>query len=116
MEREYKLKDAGIKTTIFICIGACIFSYLGSSLPGDYDRTRVLSQIVSGVGFICGGVVIFDKDKILGLTSAAIMWMTAAIGAMCGLKLFFEAVMCSITIILVEFIFDKIKYKIRDNT
>lgn len=113
IQREIKHKDAGLKTTIFISLGAAVFAYLGDNLSGTYDKSRVLAQIVSGIGFIGGGVIIFDKDKIRGLTSAAIMWMTAGIGAMCGLSLFYEAVMCSITIICVEVLFDRIKRIIR---
>lgn len=113
IQREIKDKDAGIKTTIFICIGAAVFTYLGDNLSGTYDKSRVLAQIVSGIGFIGGGVIIFDKDKIRGLTSAAIMWMVAGIGAMCGLKMYYEAIMCSVTIILVEVLFDRVKRFIR---
>ena len=113
VEREIKGKDAGVKTTIFICAGSALFAYLGDNLSGSFDRSRVLSQIVSGIGFIGGGVIIFNEDKITGLTSAAIMWMTAGIGAMCGLSMFYEAIMCSATIIGVEVFFDKLKQFIR---
>ena len=113
VEREMKGKDAGVKTTIFICAGSALFAYLGNNLNGSFDKSRVLSQIVSGIGFIGGGVIIFNDDKVRGLTSAAIMWMTAGIGAMCGLGMFYEAIMCSITIIGVEVFFDKLKQFIR---
>lgn len=113
IEREIKGKDAGIKTSIFICVGAALFSYIGGNLDGTYDSARVLSQIVSGVGFIGGGVIVFDQDKVRGLTSATIIWVSAAIGIMCGLEMYFEAIMCSITIIGVEVIIDTIKRFIR---
>lgn len=113
IEREIKEKDAGLKTSIFICVGAALFSHIGSNLKGAYDSSRVLSQVVSGVGFIGGGVIVFDKDRIQGLTSAAIIWMNAAIGILCGLQMYLEAIMCSLTIIGVEVIFDAIKRFIR---
>lgn len=113
IEREFKGKDAGIKTSIFICVGATFFAYIGNNLEGTYDASRVVSQVVSGIGFIGGGVIIFDQDKVRGLTSAAIMWLSAAIGIMCGLELYLEAIMGSLTIIGVEVIFDRIKRFIR---
>jgi putative Mg2+ transporter-C (MgtC) family protein len=109
LEREIKNKDAGIKTSVFICIGACIYTFISTRVSGVNDTTRVIAQIVSGVGFLGAGVIIYEKDKIKGLTSAAIIWMTAAIGIACGLEFYFEAIMASLTIVFLDYIFDSLK-------
>ena len=114
-ERELKRKDAGIKTSIIICVGACIFSYVSISVPGSNDTTRVISQIVSGVGFLGGGVIFKDRDSITGLTSAAIIWLTAAVGCLCGLGMYYEAVMSSVTISVLDYVFDRIKEYLRNS-
>ncbi len=109
IERELKQKDAGIKTSIFICLGSTLFTFLGTTLDGTFDSSRVIAQIVSGIGFIGGGVIFVDNDRVQGMTSAAIIWLCASIGIMCGLKMYLEAILCSITIIIVEYLFGKIK-------
>jgi putative Mg2+ transporter-C (MgtC) family protein len=63
-----------------------------------------------GVGFLGGGVIFKNGESITGLTSAAMIWLTAAIGCLCGLGMFHEALMTSITICLLDYIFDQIKY------
>ena len=107
-EREYKKKDAGLKTSIFICVGACIWSFMSVNIAGS-DQSRVLAQIVSGIGFIGGGVIIKINFKLRGLTSAAIIWMSAAAGALCGLTLYKEAIMSSLTIVILDAVLSKIK-------
>lgn len=115
LEREIKKKDAGIKTTIIISVGACIFSYLSIHVEGHHDTSRIIAQIVSGIGFIGGGVIFKDKDSITGLTSAAMIWFTAAIGTLCGLGMFHEALMSATTVCLVDYLLDKIKELVRSN-
>ena len=112
LERELKQKDAGIKTSIFICIGAAIFTYLGSRIPGINDNSRVIAQIVSGIGFIGGGVIIYDQDKVQGLTSAVIIWVTAAIGILNGMGMYYEAIMATITIVVSDKLIDLLKKRL----
>lgn len=108
IERELKKKDAGLKTNIFICIGAALFSFLGLS-NNTGDQYRVLSQIVSGVGFIGAGVIIYQKNRIQGLTSAALIWLTAAIGSMAGMGMYFQSISISVVIVVIEYISDNLK-------
>ena len=112
LEREFKNKDAGIKTSIFICIGAAIFTYLGTRIVGTNDNSRVIAQIVSGIGFIGGGVIIYEKDKVQGLTSAVIIWVTAAIGILNGLGMYYEAVMSTVTIVVSDKLIDLLKKRL----
>jgi len=99
VEREYKQKDAGLKTSALICVGAALFTLMGVQV---FDAGRVISQIVSGVGFVGGGAIILDRNKVKGLNSAAIIWICAAIGCLCALNMYFEAVFTSVMIIIIE--------------
>ena len=81
-EREYRHKAAGFRTLIFICLGSTLFTMwsleLGSA--GDNDGTRIASTIVTGVGFLGAGAIIQDRGQIHGLTTAATIWLVAALG------------------------------------
>lgn len=86
IERQLRGKAAGIRTSILICLGTAIFVALGASLSPDHaDPTRVLAQVTSGIGFLGGGVILARKGLITGVTSAAVIWVLAALGAMIGL-------------------------------
>jgi putative Mg2+ transporter-C (MgtC) family protein len=86
IERQLRGKAAGIRTSILICLGTALFVSLGASIPSDrVDPTRVLAQVVSGIGFLGGGVILARKGLIVGVTSAAVIWVLAALGAMIGL-------------------------------
>jgi putative Mg2+ transporter-C (MgtC) family protein len=77
-ERERHASDAGIRTFMAISIGSCAFSLI--SIHGGGDTTRIAAQIVSGIGFIGAGVIFQDKGGVAGLTTAATLWATAAVG------------------------------------
>src|SRR6476661_6231931 len=86
LERQLRGKAAGIRTSILICMGTQVFVSLGASFSGDrVDPTRVLGQVVSGIGFVGGGVILARDGAIIGVTSAAVIWVLAALGSMIGL-------------------------------
>ena len=86
IERQLRGKAAGIRTSILICFGTHIFVALGSSFgAAGADPTRVLAQVVSGIGFLGGGVILAREGLVTGVTSAAVIWVLAALGAMIGL-------------------------------
>jgi putative Mg2+ transporter-C (MgtC) family protein len=86
LERQLRGKPAGIRTSILICLGTQLFVTLGSSFVGDrVDPTRVLGQVVSGIGFVGGGVILAREGAIIGVTSAAVIWVLAALGSLIGL-------------------------------
>src|ERR1700751_4326973 len=92
LERELKNKPAGIKTNILICLGAAVYSSisilssLAHSASGYYgDPSRIAAQIVSGIGFLGGGTIIQARGTILGLTTAATIWVVAALGICIGI-------------------------------
>ena len=90
IEREWKQKVASVRTFAIISAGSCFFASLstaaaGGSVPNmPYDVTRVAAGIVTGIGFLGGGVIFKTRDGIEGITTGAMIWFTAAIGMACG--------------------------------
>ena len=80
LEREYRDKAAGFRTLIFICAGACLFTILSARFAPANDPNRIAANIVTGVGFLGAGVILRDGGKVIGLTTAATIWLTAAVG------------------------------------
>ena len=86
LERQLRGKPAGIRTCILICMGTHFFVVLGSSFGLQAaDPTRVLGQVVTGIGFLGAGVILTRGGLVVGVTSAAVIWLLAAVGAMIGL-------------------------------
>ena len=84
-ERELKGKAAGLRTNILICMGAALFTQVGIYMAGSTpDKSRIAAQIVTGVGFLGAGTILHGKGTITGLTSAATIWLVAAIGTAVG--------------------------------
>lgn len=78
LERERHASDAGIRTFMAISMGSCAFSLISAHVGGD--PTRIAAQVVTGIGFIGAGVIFQDKGGVAGLTTAATLWATAAVG------------------------------------
>ncbi len=86
IERQLRGKPAGIRTSILICLGTHVFVSLAASLSANtLDPSRVLGQVVTGIGFIGAGVIMSKEGLVKGVTSAAIIWVLAGIGAAIGL-------------------------------
>jgi putative Mg2+ transporter-C (MgtC) family protein len=84
IERELRGKSAGIRTFAIVCMSSCVFTLLSVHAPGVHDSTRLAAQVISGVGFVCAGVIWRKPDQLEGLTTAAGMWGVAAIGMAIG--------------------------------
>ena len=85
LEREYRQKPAGLRTNILIAVGAALFTIISLTLTGGADdRSRVAGQIVTGIGFLGGGAIMRYRDTVHGMTTAATIWVNAAIGAAAG--------------------------------
>lgn len=81
LEREYRDKAAGVRTMMLICAGSALFMILSIKLGGaGVDKTRIAANIVSGVGFLGAGAIIRETGRIMGLTTAATIWIAAALG------------------------------------
>jgi putative Mg2+ transporter-C (MgtC) family protein len=104
-ERESQGKPAGLRTNTLICLGACMYMMLGTfvSLPGiaGSDPSRIGAQVVSGVGFLGAGTIIRGRGSIHGLTSAATIWVAAAVGVTCGAGFVFSALLFTIALLTV---------------
>ena len=103
LEREWRQKDAGLRTYTVVGIGSALFMQISKYGFGDVvhqgtvqlDPSRVAAQIVSGLGFIGAGVIFTQRGSVKGLTSAAGIWMTAAVGAACAAGLPILAALCT---------------------
>ncbi len=104
-DREKKLKSAGIKTNILICLGATLYTTIGLLIAvgaaGMADPNRVAAQIVSGIGFLGAGAIIQGKGGVVGMTTAATIWVVAAIGFTIGAGYPFTAAIFTITTLIV---------------
>jgi putative Mg2+ transporter-C (MgtC) family protein len=86
LERQLRGKAAGIRTSVLICMGTMIFVSIGAAFPiARTDPTRVLGQVITGIGFLGAGVIMKENTQILGVTSAATIWVLAGIGAVIGI-------------------------------
>ncbi|HIF98784.1 MAG TPA: MgtC/SapB family protein [Myxococcales bacterium] len=96
VERQMRGKPVGVRTSILICLGTSIFVELGGvSGSVQADPTRVLGQVVTGVGFLGAGVIISRGGVVIGVTTAAVIWILAAIGACIGLGFYAAALVFS---------------------
>jgi len=91
-ERQWRQRSAGLRTTTLVATGAAAFADMGLRLTGAEGATRVISYIVSGIGFLGAGVILKDGTNIRGLNTAATLWCSAAVGAFAGAGLLAEAV------------------------
>jgi putative Mg2+ transporter-C (MgtC) family protein len=114
LEREYKGKSAGLKTNMLVALGAAIYVIISMEFKGqDYvDITRVLGQVVTGIGFLGAGVILQKQDKIKGLTTAATIWCSAAAGCLAALSMLTELVVVTVLVVLVNLVFGIIDSKI----
>jgi putative Mg2+ transporter-C (MgtC) family protein len=102
LERQLRGKAAGVRTNILICLGTALFVAVGNSFPAARsDPTRVIGQVVTGIGFLGAGVILVSDGRILGITSAALIWVQAAIGVMIGLGRIGTAVVVTLTTLAV---------------
>ena len=102
LERELRGKAAGLRTNILICVGATLFTQLSVQIPsGGGDPGRIAAQIVTGVGFIGAGTILHSRGAVTGLTSAATIWVVAAIGVALGSGAVLEGVGVTLLLLFV---------------
>lgn len=102
IEREYRSKDAGFRTHFLVSLGSALFTIISmKGFPGgDADSSRVAAQVVSGIGFLGAGTIIFQRNFIRGLTTAAGLWVTAAVGMACGTGMFAIAAATTVLVLI----------------
>ncbi len=106
LERELSAQPAGLRTHMLVCTGAALFTLAGVGYDGS-DPTRIAAQVVTGIGFLGGGAILREGATVRGLTTAASLWVTAAIGLAVGLERWSAAVFTTVlglaTLALVKF-------------
>lgn len=104
LEREWHGKVVGTRTISLIAIGSALYVLMSPSIIGG-DNSRIIAQVVSGIGFLGAGIIFKHGDTVKGLTTAATVWCAAAIGCLCGCGMFAEAVVGTIAVMTVNLLF-----------
>lgn len=103
VERQIKQRSAGLTTNALVSIGACVFVLLSEIViyggVENMDRLRVVSQIVTGIGFLGAGVIMKDGFTIHGLNTAATIWCSAAVGSLCGFGMYWQGLAAAVAIV-----------------
>lgn len=112
-EREYKGKSAGLRTNALVSLGACVFILISLEFRGEQyvDVTRVLGQVVTGIGFIGAGTILHQGTKVEGLTTAATIWCSAGAGCLAALGMYEELAVITIIVIIINFVFNFFEVK-----
>lgn len=126
-EREIAKKKAGFRTFGLVSTGSCLFSiisinalqFIGEVGIVNFDPTRIAAQVVTGIGFLGAGVIIFDQSKLRGVTTAAGLWIAAAIGMAVGFGFYAIAVFATVLALFIfvvlwfveEWIVEKLAYR-----
>lgn len=114
-EREHRRKPAGLRTYTLVALGAALFTVMSQqSLGGTpyFDPSRIASQVVVGIGFIGAGIIFLRGDKVEGLTTAAGLWTTAAIGMAAGFGFYTLAIYATILVLIVLWLMRSIEGRI----
>lgn len=112
IEREYKNKSAGFRTVILICLGATIYTL--ASRMGHLADDRIAANIVTGIGFLGAGVIYQGRFSVQGLTTAAVIWTSAAIGMIIGFGHYYMGIGLSLVMVLILSVFHKIEIVMSD--
>jgi putative Mg2+ transporter-C (MgtC) family protein len=102
LEREWRHKDSGLRTNILICMGSALFTIMSIVIAGDNspNRGQIAANIVQGIGFLGAGLILHTKNRVLGLTSAATVFVVAAIGMTCGAGLYLVAALSTLLVLI----------------
>ncbi len=111
LERELKHRSAGLKTNVLICVGSTLFVSTGI-LVFESDADRIVSQIITGVGFLGAGAIFKDRNKVKGLTTAAFIWVCSAIGIIVGCSGYGVGVVLSLGCVGTSILFSWIEKKL----
>jgi putative Mg2+ transporter-C (MgtC) family protein len=103
IDREWHHKPSGIRTNLLICFGAALFTFLSPIIAGEgsSNKAQIASNIVQGIGFLGAGLILHNRDRVSGLTSAATVWAVASIGMACGAGLYVPALYSAGLVLLV---------------
>ena len=108
IEREFRSKPAGFRTMILICVGSCLYTII-SKESNSISPDRIASNIVTGIGFIGAGVIFKEGITVNGLTTAALIWVTAALGMAIGYHHYPLAIVVSIMVVITLFVLEPVQ-------
>ena len=113
-DREIKSKVAGIRTMILICAGCALYTSVSTLMSNEStDPTRVIGQIATGIGFLGAGVIMKNEDKIVGVTTAAFIWVVSIIGVFIGLNWILSPIFMSLGLVFTSRIFETVEKSIQ---
>src|ERR1700690_207016 len=98
-ERQWRQRSAGLRTNVLVAVGAAAFVSLGMHLNGNAGAAQIAAYVVSGIGFLGAGVIMKEGAHVWGLNTAATLWCSAAVGALCGVNLAAEAGVLTIAVL-----------------
>ena len=110
IERESSNKSAGLRTNMIVSVGASIYVMISASLlegSSTGDPSRVMGQIVTGIGFLGAGVILHQGSSVKGLTTAATIWCSAALGCLAGFGMYWELAASTVLIIIINTVLRK---------
>jgi len=103
IERQWHHKSAGLRTNTLVVIGSAVYVLLSVNLTqGDGDVTRIIGQVVTGIGFLGAGIIFKEGINVRGLTTAATVWCSSAVGCMAGAGYYLETLIATLFILLVN--------------
>ncbi|MFO8237776.1 MAG: MgtC/SapB family protein [Prochlorococcaceae cyanobacterium] len=100
LERQLRERCAGLRTNALVATGAALFVMLSVLIPGDGSPTRMPAQIISGIGFLAGGVILKEGLNVRGLNTAATLWCAAAVGSLAGSGFLQQAMLGSVAVLI----------------
>ncbi len=113
IERQFRHKPAGLRTNMLICFGSAMFTVLSNQLAGSFggDHTRIAAQIIPGIGFIGAGSILHSRGSIVGLTSAATIFVVAGVGMAAGGGLYLTAIFATIVIVIALAVLGRLEHR-----
>ena len=115
IDRELKQKVAGVRTFILISVGCAVFSAISVLMSDNQiiDPTRIIGQIITGIGFLGAGVIVKNDDKIIGVTTAAFIWCISAVGVLAGIGAIWTPIILTFGLLIVSLVFEKFETYIK---
>ena len=112
LERQWRQRMAGLRTNALVATGASLFVMLSVLTPDEASPTRIAAQVVSGIGFLAGGVILREGLTVRGLNTAATIWCAAAIGTLAGSGYFSQALVGSVAVLASNLILRPLGHRI----
>lgn len=104
LERQFNNRNAGIHTHVLVSLGSCLFIFVGIGLGDTNSPSRIAAQVVTGIGFLCSGIILKDNNSVKNINTSTTIWCTSSIGCLCGCGLWLTGLCASIMISIFNFL------------